>query len=52
MRNFKILIFICFILLVGYVYAESSSCIKCHTDENAMKKLVKAPKIESGEGEG
>ena len=33
-------------------WGADSSCVKCHTDEAALKSLFKAPKIEAGEGEG
>jgi hypothetical protein len=45
---------IIFILLFTIVdaYAESNTCIVCHTDENMLKKFVKIPKLENTEGEG
>lgn len=42
-----------FVLGSGYVSAaQQSGCVRCHTDEGAMKSLFVAPKIEGGEGEG
>jgi hypothetical protein len=32
-------------------WGAESICVKCHTDEAALKSLFKAPKIEAGEGE-
>jgi hypothetical protein len=53
-RNF----FLAFFLLIftaGTVSSfaeETSSCIKCHTDEAVMKSLFLPPKIAAGSGEG
>lgn len=48
----KILILLIFVMSVGFAYASENSCINCHTNENILKKMVKAPELHSGEGEG
>jgi len=45
--------FIFLFLLSNDVAAQTSSCIQCHTNENVIKSLHKAPVITAGEeGEG
>ncbi len=46
------ILFLFVMLTFVYAYAEKSSCVVCHTDENALKKLVKIPHLDGGEGEG
>lgn len=49
---------ILFSLIVLLVFVTSttakneSSCVTCHTDEAALKKLCKVPEIPTGEAEG
>lgn len=52
MKTLRLTIFYLFLTLVYFAYAEGSSCIKCHTDEYVLKKLVNLPHLGNSEGEG
>lgn len=47
-----ILVFLFSYGLVSEGFSKESTCVKCHTDEAALKSLFKPPKISAEEGEG
>jgi len=48
-----ILFFVFMLVLSTSTTAKNeSSCVTCHTDEVALKKLCKVPEIPAGEAEG
>ena len=50
----SILLFLVFFLAVSSstTAKNKNTCVNCHTDEVALKKLCKLPAIPSGEAEG
>ncbi len=47
------LMIIAFLLAPAVIlYANTSSCVNCHTNDSIMKSLHKPPAIQAGEGEG
>jgi hypothetical protein len=38
--------------LTSFVFAQTSSCVKCHTDEASLKALYQPPKMDESEGAG
>lgn len=40
------------VLVTSTTAKNESSCVTCHTDEAALKKLCKVPEIPTGEAEG
>jgi cytochrome c553 len=45
-------------LFLGVAYpssalsSEVTGCVRCHTDEQILKRIYKPPKVDSSEGEG
>jgi hypothetical protein len=50
----SILLFLVFFLAVSSstTAKNKNTCVNCHTDEVALKKLCKLPEIPTGEAEG
>jgi hypothetical protein len=40
------------LVLTQFALADTSACVKCHTDEETLKSLYQVPKIDAGEGAG
>ena len=50
----SILLFLVFFLAVSSstTAKNKNTCVNCHTDEVALKKLCKVPEVPTGEAEG
>ncbi|MCX5816611.1 MAG: hypothetical protein NTX75_10300 [Proteobacteria bacterium] len=49
---YSMVMFFCFAFFLHAGYADDSGCIKCHTNEQALKTLHEPVKIDTSEGEG